>query len=128
VVAKDIGYELRSFGPTPFDIEYTRDLGYSSAVYLLQGNSGDMASIQEGRFVPIPFKDIIDPETGRTEVRMVNVKTQSYEVALEYMILLKKEDFINEKYLEKLSATVKITPEQFIKRFGYLVDLDSSKK
>lgn len=126
VVDKDIGYELRSFGPIPFDIEYTRDLGYSSALYLLQGKSGDMASIQDGRFVPIPFKDIINPETGRAEIRMVNVNTQSYEVAMEYMIRLKKEDFTNEKKLEKLAGTVKITPKQFIKRFGYLVGLDSS--
>lgn len=91
VVDKDIGYELRSVGSIPFDIEYTKDLGYSAAVYLLQGKSGDMTSIQDGRFVPIPFKNVIDPKTGRTKIRMVNINTQSYEVALEYMIRLKFE-------------------------------------
>lgn len=123
VVDKDIGYELRSVGPIPFDIEYTKDLGYSTAVYLLQGKSGDMASIQDGRFVPIPFKNVIDPKTGRTKIRMVNINTQSYEVALEYMIRLKKEDFTNKDNLKNLARAANISPKQFKKRFGYLVGL-----
>lgn len=123
VVDKDIGYELRSVGPIPFDIEYTQDLGYSSAVYLLEGKSGDMASIQDGRFVPIPFKTVIDPKTGRTKIRMVNIETESYKVALEYMIRLKKEDFTNEENLNKLAKSANITSEQFKKRFSYLVSV-----
>ncbi|MCA8951631.1 MAG: 6-phosphofructokinase, partial [Planctomycetes bacterium] len=34
IVAKNIGYELRSAPPIPFDIEYTRDLGYGAIDYL----------------------------------------------------------------------------------------------
>lgn len=121
IVAKDIGYELRSVAPTSFDIEYTRDLGYSAAVYLLNGNSGDMISVQGGVAVLIPFTSAIDPQTGRTRVRLVDPNTQSYHVALEYMIRLKKCDFENKDDLEKLSKAAKITPEAFVKRFGYLV-------
>ncbi len=123
VVDKDIGYELRSVGPIPFDIEYTQDLGYSSAVYLMKGKSGDMASIQDGKFVPIPFKSVIDPKTGRTKIRMVNINTESYHVALEYMIRLKKEDFTNENNTNNLAKVANISSEQFKKRFGYLVGL-----
>ena len=37
IVAKNIGYELRCADPIPFDMEYTRDLGYCAAKYLLVG-------------------------------------------------------------------------------------------
>ena len=40
VVPKDIGYELRSAKPIPFDAEYTRTLGYGAVRYLLSGRSG----------------------------------------------------------------------------------------
>ena len=31
IAAKNIGYELRCADPIPFDMEYTRDLGYCAA-------------------------------------------------------------------------------------------------
>ena len=37
IVSKDLGYELRSADPIPMDLEYTRDLGYCGARYLIQG-------------------------------------------------------------------------------------------
>jgi 6-phosphofructokinase len=39
VVANEIGYELRCADPIPFDMEYTRDLGYCAAEYLLEGEA-----------------------------------------------------------------------------------------
>ena len=42
VEGKNIGYELRCAPPIPFDIEYTRDLGYSAVDYL-KGNGGRRA-------------------------------------------------------------------------------------
>ncbi len=123
IVDKDIGYELRSVDPTPFDIEYTKDLGYAAARYLLEGKSSDMISIQSGRSVPIPFIEGLDPETGRTKVRLVDIKTESYEVAVEFMIRLKKEDFTDDKQLARLAKTGNMSPEAFKKRFGYLVGI-----
>jgi 6-phosphofructokinase len=38
IVAKNIGYELRCADPIPLDMEYTRDLGYCAAKYLLAGH------------------------------------------------------------------------------------------
>ena len=38
-MAKNIGYELRCADPIPFDMEYTRDLGYCAAKYLLAGGN-----------------------------------------------------------------------------------------
>src|ERR671918_774233 len=45
IVAKNIGYELRCADPIPFDMEYTRDLGYCAAKYLLEGGSGVIISL-----------------------------------------------------------------------------------
>ena len=55
IVAKDIGYELRCADPTPADMEYTRDLGYCAARYVMAGGNAAMISMQAGQFVPIPF-------------------------------------------------------------------------
>lgn len=123
IVDKDIGYELRSVEPTPYDIEYTKDLGYSAAVQLLNGGTANMISIQNGIAVPIPFTKALDPQTGKTKIRLVDITTQSYEVALEYMIRLKKEDFTDEEQLKKLGKVSKRSPDEFKKRFGYLVGL-----
>src|SRR5205823_5123574 len=59
VVAKNIGYELRCADPIPFDMEYTRDLGYCAANYLLAGGDGVMISMQGGQFIPVPFAELL---------------------------------------------------------------------
>jgi 6-phosphofructokinase len=41
VEGKNIGYELRCAPPIPFDIEYTRDLGYGAVDYLKRVLEGD---------------------------------------------------------------------------------------
>ena len=122
IVAKNIGYELRCADPIPFDLEYTRDLGYCAAKYLLSGGSGVMVSMQAGRFVPIPFKDMIDPKTGRTKTRLVDVDSTRYHIARRYMIRLRKDDFQDPHELAKFAATAGLTLEQFQREFEYLVE------
>src|SRR5206468_6602430 len=78
IAAKNIGYELRCADPIPADMEYTRDLGYCAAKYLLSGGSAVMISMQGGNFVPIPFADVSDSESGRTRVRMVDIHSPRY--------------------------------------------------
>jgi len=46
IVAKNIGYELRCADPIPFDMEYTRDLGFAAAQFILNGGNAAMVSIQ----------------------------------------------------------------------------------
>ncbi|MGZ8374052.1 MAG: 6-phosphofructokinase, partial [Nitrospira sp.] len=48
LVTKNVGYELRCADPIPYDIEYTRDLGYCAAQYVLDGGTSAMVSIQNG--------------------------------------------------------------------------------
>ncbi len=120
VVGKDIGYELRCCDPIPFDLEYTRDLGYCAARYLIDGGTGVMISMQGGRFVPIPFEELIDREKGRAKVRMVAIDSERYTIARSYMIRLRADDFDDPAHLARLAARTNLTPEGFRARFGYL--------
>jgi 6-phosphofructokinase 1 len=124
LIDKDLGYELRCANPIPFDVEYTRDLGYGAVKFLLSADAakfGAIISFVDGRMEPLPFDTMLDPETNRMQVRKVNVDGESYECARHYMIRLEPSDFENNQQLARLAATVKLSPDQFRKRFGYLV-------
>ena len=123
---KDLGYELRCADPIPFDAEYTRDLGYAAVKFLLSDNAakyGAVVSFSDGRMVPLPFDQMLNPQTGRMTVRKVNVDGEPYECACHYMIKLEKTDFEDPAQLEKMAAIVKMTPAQFRERFGYLAGI-----
>ena len=120
ITNKNIGYELRCADPIPFDASYCRDLGYSAIRFLLNGGTGAMVSIQGGRLVPLPFTEIREPGTGKTRVRMVNVHSEGYRVAREYMIRLEPADFQDEFWVEKLAVAANMTVEEFNNKFGYL--------
>lgn len=120
VVAKDIGYELRCAKPLPFDAEYTRTLGYGAVRYLLSGGSGALIAIAGGRVTPVEFTQLLDPATGRVAVRLVDVNTESYEVARSYMTRLEPQDF-EEPNLSRLASCANLTPEAFRSRFQPMV-------
>jgi 6-phosphofructokinase len=122
IVAKNIGYELRCADPIPFDMEYTRDLGYCAAKYLLSGGTGAMVSMQAGRFVPILFKDMLDPKTGRAKTRLVDVDSTRYHIARRYMIRLRRDDFQDPRELASFAATAGVTLDTFKDEFEYLVE------
>jgi 6-phosphofructokinase 1 len=121
IVAKNIGYELRCADPIPFDMEYTRDLGFLAAKFLFDGGSGALVSIQGGRFVPMFFKDIIDPKTKRMKVRMVDPDSEAYMIANRYMIRLRRDDFDDPHELARFAATANVSLPEFHNQFYYLV-------
>jgi len=127
VEGKNIGYELRCAAPIPFDIEYTRDLGYGAVRYLNQllqnGESGGMITIQDGHLVPLPFGSFTDPATGRVRIRTVNIESNSYRVAREYMIRLDAEDVTDPDRLAPIAKAAGMSPEDFRRRYGYLAGL-----
>jgi 6-phosphofructokinase 1 len=124
VVAKNIGYELRCADPIPFDMEYTRDLGFAAAQFILSGGTGAMVSIQNGYFVPMYFSDILDPVTKKTRVRMVDPSSESFYIARRYMLRLNQADFDDPHELAKYAATCGISLDEFRKQFYYLMDND----
>ena len=121
VVAKDIGYELRCTDPIPLDMEYTRDLGFYAAQYLEEGGSGVVIAIDGDRFKPLPFAENIDPLTGKTRLRMVDIQSERYRVARRYMIRLNREDFEDMHQIAKLAATAGISLDEFKRTFRYLI-------
>lgn len=121
IVAKNIGYELRCADPIPFDMEYCRDLGYMASKFLFDGGNGALISMQENRFVPMYFKDILDPETNKMKIRMVDMDSEAYMIAYRYMIRLNKDDFDDPHELAKYAATANISLADFEKQFKYLV-------
>ncbi len=118
----DIGYELRCADPIPMDMEYTRDLGYCASQFIINGGSAAVVAIVNGHFRPLYFKDMLDPDTGRTRVRMVDVGSEYYHIARRYMIRLNRMDFEDRKELARFAAVCGITPEQFYDEFHYLVE------
>ncbi|MGH7731887.1 MAG: diphosphate--fructose-6-phosphate 1-phosphotransferase [Candidatus Eiseniibacteriota bacterium] len=120
VTDKEIGYELRCADPIPFDMEYTRDLGYCAAKFLIGGGHGAMVSMQAGHFVPIPFAQLIDPATGRARVRMVDIRSERYAIARRYMIRVRRDDFDDPGELAKIAAAGGMSVEEFRRQFEYL--------
>ncbi len=127
ITAKNIGYELRCAPPIPFDIEYTRDLGYGAVDYLRRlfrdgsDEIGAMITIQEEEMVPLPFGSFTDPATGRPQIREVNLDSGMYRTATEYMIRLEREDLEDPEKLAAIARVAGMTPEGFADRYGYLV-------
>jgi 6-phosphofructokinase 1 len=125
IVAKNIGYELRCADPIPFDMEYTRDLGYCAAKFIIDGGTNALVSMQQGRFKPVPFEQIMNPETGRMRVRMVDVGSDRYRIAYAYMLRLARSDFDDPRELAKMAAAAGTTPERIRAELGYLVERPS---
>lgn len=129
IVDVTLGYELRCAPPIPFDIDYTRTLGYGAVKFLLSEpkddkvKQGGMVCLVSGRLEILPFDELRDPVTGRTKVRLVDINSEHYKVAREYMIRLEREDLENPEMLEKLANAAKMTPEEFKKKFSSVVGL-----
>jgi 6-phosphofructokinase 1 len=124
IVSKNIGYELRCADPIPFDMEYTRDLGYSAARFVIGGGADALISIQRGQFVPVPFDQIMDRHTGRMRVRMVDIESDRYKIAHTYMLRLRNHDFSDSVELARLAQAANMTPSAFVERFGYMAEAD----
>ena len=133
IVDVTLGYDLRGAPPIPFDIDYTRTLGYGAVRFLLSEPAdarlvpGGMVYMERGHLNAMPFEELRDPETGRTHVRLVDVASQHYEVARKYMIRLERRDLEDPEMLAKLAKASDITPEEMEARFGHLVGLEASR-
>ena len=76
-----------------------------------------MVSIVSGHFTPLPFKDMLDPATGRTRVRMVDIESESYKIARDYMARLEPTDFTNQETIKQYAKVLNISPDQFLSGF-----------
>ncbi len=132
ITHKNIGYEVRCADPLAFDCEYVRVLGYGATDFLLRPDPesaryhGALVCLDNGKLRYLNFNDLLDPATGRTRIRLVDVAKPSYKIAREYMIRLEREDFDDRERLAVLARAAAngasgFGPEEFKKKFGYLV-------
>jgi 6-phosphofructokinase 1 len=117
IVEKDVGYELRCAEPCAFDQDYTRDLGAGAVATLLAGRSQVLITRQEARIVPIPFQELMDPDTGRTRVRNVDVGSDSYRTARAHQLRLEASDLEDPARLAAIAAAGNLSPEEARERF-----------
>jgi 6-phosphofructokinase 1 len=126
LIEKELGYELRCANPIPFDAEYTRDLGYGAVKYLRSEaatQGGAIISFAGGWMQPLPFAQLINPETGRMRTRKVDVDGEAYECARRYMIRLERSDFEEPAQLAAIAAAAGLSVDEFRARFGHVVNL-----
>ena len=121
-----LGYELRCAQPLPFDIDYTRTLGWGAVRYLLDEPwderllHGGFVTLDGVHLRTLPFEDLKDPETGRTRVRLVDLESEHYRVAREYMIRLEPEDLDDAEKAQQLAETAGMTLEAFREEYSRL--------
>jgi 6-phosphofructokinase 1 len=115
---KDVGYELRCGYPSAFDRDYTRDLGVGAVRTLLAGHSSVLITRQAGRIVPVPFSEIVDPETGRSRVRGVDVQSDAYANALALQERVFPEDLEDPTRLAAIAAAARLAPDEARERYA----------
>ena len=122
--AASLGYTLRSARPIPFDLDYTRTLGHG-AVRLLTSQEheqklryGGLVCLQDGNLQPVPYADLLDPQTGRSRMRMVDLDSQTYRVARDYMIRLEVHDLEDEQSAALTAAAGGISVEELRSLYG----------
>jgi ATP-dependent phosphofructokinase / diphosphate-dependent phosphofructokinase len=115
---KDVGYELRCGYPLAFDRDYTRDLGVGAVDTLLGGQWSCLITRQEGRIVPIPFAEVIDPKTHKSRVRGVDVESDSYRNALALQERITAEDLADPATLAALAAAAGLSPDKTRQRYA----------
>ena len=126
-----LGYNLRSAPPIPFDIDYTRTLGYGVIRFLLSEpqdeklRHGGLICLRVGQRDVMAFQELRDPATGRTQIRRVDCRPDRYAVARQYMIRLEKHDLANPKMRIKLADAAGMSPGEFGKEFASAADWDA---
>src|SRR6266545_3239720 len=134
LVSVTLGYELRCAAPIPFDIDYTRTLGYGAVRFLLgqagiEGTqSGGMVCLDNGRLRVMPFEELLRADTGRIRTRMVDTNSEHYMVAREYMIRLGRRDLEDPTSARKLSEAAGMQLDMFLRRFSPAVESDAAER
>lgn len=133
VVSVTLGYELRCAAPIPFDIDYTRTLGYGAVRFLLGPadsdgiQSGGVICIDNGRLRVLPFEELQHPDTGRISTRMVDTNSEHYVVAREYMIRLGRRDLEDQESARRLAEAGGMEVEEFVRRFTPVLEADTAE-
>ena len=72
----------------------------------------------DGQRKVLAFDDLKDPDTGRIRVRTVDIESEYYAVAREYMIRLDAEDWADRDFIAQIAQSGNMTPKAFEEAFG----------
>ena len=124
IVDVTLGYQLRGAPPIPFDIDYTRTLGYGAVRFLLSDTEderlryGGLICQLDGHRKVLAFDDLRDPDTGRIRVRRVDIESEYYAVAREYMIRLDAEDWADRQFMTQVAKAANLSLDDFERKFS----------
>ncbi len=85
------------------------------------GANDGLVCLEDGQVKVVPFQELRDPITQRTRVRQVDIHSESYHVARDYMIRLEKEDLADPDMKNRLAMAAKMSPDEFERRFAPVV-------
>jgi hypothetical protein len=65
----------------------------------------------------------MDHDTGRTEVRLVNINSFTYRSAYKFMIRMKRQHAGDSPIWERMAAQTRLSLGEFKARYGYLPNI-----
>lgn len=125
-VSISLGYELRCADPIPFDVDYTRTLGSGAVKFLFEedGRPSGVVCLEAGQLRVLPFEDLQEPDTGRISTRLVDVASDHYLVARQYMIRLNRADLDDDALVARMAEAGGMDAAAFRARFTPVLDAE----
>ena len=119
IVDTTLGYDLRSAPPIPFDIDYTAHSGLRRRPFPAIGFAGGqrhqhgLVCLENGRLAVVPFEDLRDQETGDIRLRRIDIQSEYYNVARQYMIRMEPNDISDPEMRAALAESGNMPTEEF---------------
>lgn len=123
IVDITIGYELRCAPPIAFDSEYVQQLGWGAVQYVLGTREGwqpggALIALRAGLMEPIPFSRILDPATGKTAIRRVDINSDTYQAARATMVMLEPGDLREPEKVSALAKAARMSESEFVAAYA----------
>jgi 6-phosphofructokinase 1 len=123
-VSISLGYELRCAAPIPFDVDYTRTLGSGAVKFLFEETQqpSGVVCLENGQLRVLPFEELQEADTGRISTRLVDITSDHYAVARQYMIRLTREDLNDPGLVARMAESGSMDENAFHERFAPLLE------
>ena len=69
----------------------------------------------------LPLQELRDPNTGRTQVRVVDIDSDYYTTARQYMIRLERRDLDDPDMLAGLAGAANMSREELVRTYSLAV-------
>ena len=83
-----------------------------------EGADGALIALRAGCIEPIPFGQILDPATGKTAIRRVDVRSETYASARAAMTVLEGDELTDPARLRALAEVAGMTESEFVAAYS----------